>query len=475
MSSDPIVALLLIAALIAASAFFSISELAVAASRRVRLRQLADQGEWRAQRVLAVQDDPGDFFTAIQIGMNTVAILGGVVGEGAFSPLATRVLTALRLDAAYIETSASALSFVLVTSLFILLADLAPKRLGMVAPEQVALRVVGPMLLVLSAFRPLVWCFKRLTDMLFKLFGLPDRRDEAVTSDDILAMAQAGTDAGVLAPTGQQVIENVFELDTRLVTSAMTPRDRIVHLLLDDSEALIRARIEQFPHSTYLVCDGNIDHVVGYGPYLDRVPQRPGLTRHASGNTVEVDRARAALMLALRGERVAVVSGGDAGVFGMAAAVFEAAEDPVFAGVAIRVLPGVSAIQAVAARAGAPIGADFAVMSLSDRLKPWSAIEQRLRAVSEADLVLGLYNPASRTRVEQLARAKDVLLEHRKPDTVVVIGRDVGRAEESLTVTTLAELDTDAVDMKCLLIIGASSTRLGPAGVWTPRYVEAAR
>lgn len=291
MSSDPIVALLLIAALIAASAFFSISELAVAASRRVRLRQLADQGEWRAQRVLAVQDDPGDFFTAIQIGMNTVAILGGVVGEGAFSPLATRVLTALRLDATYIDTSASALSFVLVTSLFILLADLAPKRLGMVAPEQVALRVVGPMLLVLSAFRPLVWCFKRLTDMLFKLFGLPDRRDEAVTSDDILAMAQAGTDAGVLAPTGQQVIENVFELDTRLVTSAMTPRDRIVHLLLDDSEALIRARIEQFPHSTYLVCDGDIDHVVGYVDSKDLLSrvfngqpislQAPGLIKKA--------------------------------------------------------------------------------------------------------------------------------------------------------------------------------------------------
>lgn len=264
MSSDPIVALLLIAALIAASAFFSLTELSVAASRRVRLRQMADQGDWRAQRVLAVQDEPGDFFTALQIGMNAVAILGGVVGEGAFSPMATRLLLALHLDAGYIETSASVLSFVLVTSLFILLADLAPKRLGMVAPEQVAVRVVGPMLLFLSVFRPLVWCFKRLTDLLFKLLGLPERRDEAVTSDDILAMAQAGADAGVLALTGQQVIENVFELDTRLVTSAMTSRDRIVHLLLDDSEALIRARIEQFPHSTYLVCDGDIDHVVGY-------------------------------------------------------------------------------------------------------------------------------------------------------------------------------------------------------------------
>ena len=264
MTADPIVALLLIAALIAASAFFSLSELAVAASRRVRLRQLADAGDPRAQRVLTVQDEPGDFFTAIQIGMNAVAILGGVVGEGAFSPYFTKLLSAFSVAPAYVDTAATLLSFALVTSLFILIADLFPKRLGMIAPEQVALRVVGPMQTFLRVVRPLVWFFKRLTDALFRLFGLPERRDEAVTSDDILAMAQAGTEAGVLAATGQQVIENVFELDTRLVTSAMTPRDRIVHLLLDDSEALIRARIEQQPHSTYLVCDGDIDHVVGY-------------------------------------------------------------------------------------------------------------------------------------------------------------------------------------------------------------------
>ena len=215
-----------------------------------------------------------------------------------------------------------------------------------------------------------------------------------------------------------------------------------------------------------------VDHVVGYGPYVSRVPQRAGLTRHASGNTVEVDRARLALDLALAGEKVAVVSGGDAGVFGMAAAVFEAAEDSTYAEVSIRVLPGVSAVQAVAARAGAPIGGDFAVVSLSDRLKPWSVVEHRLRAIAEADLVLAIYNPASRSRTSQVATAQDVLLEHRKPDTVVVVGRDIGRAEESLTVTTLAELDPDSIDMKCLLIVGASGTRISPAGVWTPRYVS---
>ena len=187
-----------------------------------------------------------------------------------------------------------------------------------------------------------------------------------------------------------------------------------------------------------------VDHVVGYAPYVDRVPQRAGLTRHASGNTVELDRARLALDLALAGERVAVVSGGDAGVFGMAAAVSRRPRTRRTPTCPIRVLPGVSAVQAVAARAGAPIGGDFAVLSLSDRLKPWSVIEQRLRAIAEADLVLAVYNPASRSRTHQVVEAQKVLLEHRSPDTVVVVGRDIGRAEESLTVTTLAELDADA-------------------------------
>jgi precorrin-2 C20-methyltransferase/precorrin-3B C17-methyltransferase len=215
----------------------------------------------------------------------------------------------------------------------------------------------------------------------------------------------------------------------------------------------------------------HVDHVVGYAPYVNRVPQREGLTRHASGNTVEVDRARLALDLAQQGHRVAVVSGGDAGVFGMASAVFEAAAD--YPDVPVEVLPGVSAVQAVAARAGAPIGADFAVVSLSDRLKPWPVIERRLHAIAEADLVLAVYNPASRGRTTQVADLQKLFLEHRSPDTVVVVGRDVGRAEESLTVTTLAELEADTVDMKCLLIVGASSTTMTATGrVWTPRFVE---
>jgi precorrin-2 C20-methyltransferase/precorrin-3B C17-methyltransferase len=214
---------------------------------------------------------------------------------------------------------------------------------------------------------------------------------------------------------------------------------------------------------------GTVDHVVGYGPYLERVPTRPGLVRHPSGNTVELDRARLALDLARSGERVAVVSGGDAGVFGMAAAVFEAADDPAYADVEIEVLPGVTAAQAVAARAGAPLGADYAVLSLSDRLKPWEVIETRLRAAAAADLSLAIYNPASRTRTHQVKQAKEILLEYRAATTPIVVGRAIGRADESMTVTPLADLDPDSVDMSCLLIIGSSQTRIARSGVWTPR------
>lgn len=217
-----------------------------------------------------------------------------------------------------------------------------------------------------------------------------------------------------------------------------------------------------------------VDHVVGYAPYVDRVRQREGLTRHPSGNTGEVDRARAALDLAIKGDDVAVVSGGDAGVFGMAAAVFEAVETTsAYANVPVRVAPGLTAAQAAAALVGAPLGADFAVMSLSDRLKPWTVIEARLRAAAQADLVIALYNPRSRSRPEQLHAARGVLLEVKDAATVVVIARDVGRLAQSATVTTLREFDPDTVDMKCLVIIGASSTRVTSAGqVWTPRYVE---
>jgi precorrin-2 C20-methyltransferase/precorrin-3B C17-methyltransferase len=217
------------------------------------------------------------------------------------------------------------------------------------------------------------------------------------------------------------------------------------------------------------------DDLVGYGPYVDRVPPNPRQRRHSSDNRVEAERAAFALDLAKRGRRVVVVSSGDPGVFAMAAAVLEVADDPQWKDVPVRVVPGLTAAQAVASRIGAPLGHDFCVLSLSDRLKPWDVIERRLTAASAADLVIAIYNPASRSRTEQLVRAREVLLTHRSRDTVVVVGRDVGGPAETIRVTTLGELEPATVDMRCLLIIGSSRTRAttrgnGLAVVYTPRH-----
>ncbi|MEV6829423.1 precorrin-2 C(20)-methyltransferase [Amycolatopsis sp. NPDC051102] len=211
------------------------------------------------------------------------------------------------------------------------------------------------------------------------------------------------------------------------------------------------------------------EHIVGYGPYVARVPQKAGQQRHASGNRVEADRAREALSLAASGARVAVVSSGDPGVFAMASAVLEQVSAGHGADVRVRIVPGVTAAQAAASRVGAPLGHDYCVLSLSDRLKPWEIIEKRLDAAGAADLVLALYNPASRTRTTQLADARAVLLRHRAPETPVVVARDVGGPEEDIRITTLGDLDPSTVDMRCLLIVGSSKTRAENGIVWTPR------
>lgn len=209
--------------------------------------------------------------------------------------------------------------------------------------------------------------------------------------------------------------------------------------------------------------------LVGYGPYVDRVPPNPRQHRHRTDNRVEAERARHALELARGGARVAVVSSGDPGVFAMASAVLEAADDPAYTDVPVRIVPGLTAAQAVAAKAGAPLGHDYCVLSLSDLLKPWEVVAERISAAARADLVLAIYNPASRSRTWQVSAARDLLLEHRAPDTPVVIGRDVGGAHESVTVTTLGELDPAQVDMRCLLIVGSSTTRATARAVYTPR------
>lgn len=312
------------------------------------------------------------------------------------------------------------------------------------------------------------------------------------------ALAQAGRldDAVYVerASTGAEVVRPVAEVDAASVpyfsTVVVPGRDRRADNggRAADSPSAARAEPEGRQGAAELLVVGlgpgpdrwvtpevtdalaRVDHVVGYGPYVDRVPPRTGLQRHASGNTVELDRARFALDLALRGEKAAVVSGGDAGVFGMASAVFEAAAgDERYAEVEVTVLPGVTAAQAVAARAGAPLGGDYVVLSLSDRLKSWSVIAERLRAAAQSGMVIVVYNPASRSRTAQVELARSLLLDCRAPDTPVIIGRDVGRPGEQVIVTTLGELDPQVVDMRCLLIIGSRLTETTNGRVWTHR------
>lgn len=214
----------------------------------------------------------------------------------------------------------------------------------------------------------------------------------------------------------------------------------------------------------------------GYGPYVDRVDLLPHQTRHASDNREELSRAGAALTMAAEGRHVAVVSGGDAGVFAMAAAVCEAIEHgpAAWRAVDLEIVPGVTAMLAVAARAGAPLGHDFCAMSLSDNLKPWELIESRLRAASSAGFVIALYNPISRARPWQLGRAFEILREELPATTPVIFGRAAGRPDERMTIAALSDADAGIADMATCVIIGSAETRLVarenlPPLVYSPR------
>ncbi|UYU31527.1 hemolysin family protein [Siccibacter colletis] len=255
--------ILLILALIAVSAFFSLSEISLAASRKIKLKLLADDGNINAMRILKMQETPGTFFTVVQIGLNAVAILGGIIGDAAFSPVFRSVLDNF-MSPELADQFSFILSFTLVTSLFILFADLTPKRIGMIAPEAVALRIINPMRFCLFLFRPLVWFFNGMANIIFRIFKLPMVRKDDITSDDIYAVVEAGALAGVLRKQEHELIENVFELESRTVPSSMTSRENIIWFDLHEDEQSLKNKVAEHPHSKFLVCNQDIDHIVGY-------------------------------------------------------------------------------------------------------------------------------------------------------------------------------------------------------------------
>ncbi|MEL7091203.1 MAG: precorrin-3B C(17)-methyltransferase [Pseudomonadota bacterium] len=221
----------------------------------------------------------------------------------------------------------------------------------------------------------------------------------------------------------------------------------------------------------------NATDIVGYIPYVARVAPRDGLTLHPSDNRVEIDRATHALQMAAAGQRVVVVSSGDPGVFAMASAVFEALEagDPAWRNLDIQVLPGITAMLAAAARIGAPLGHDFCAINLSDNLKPWSLIEKRLRLAAEADFAMAFYNPRSKARPEGFARALDILNDACGDARPIIFARAVSTPEEQITVVPLPNATPDMADMRTVVILGASNTRIidtrAAPIVYTPRQV----
>lgn len=210
--------------------------------------------------------------------------------------------------------------------------------------------------------------------------------------------------------------------------------------------------------------------VVGYIPYVARVAPRPGLTLHPSDNRVELDRADHALDMAAAARRVVIVSSGDPGVFAMASALFEAlAARPDPEGFDIRILPGITAMLAAAARLGAPLGHDFCAINLSDNLKPWDLIERRLRLATEAGFAMALYNPRSKSRPHQFARALEILREECEPERLISFARAVTTPDERLSTLTLAEAVPDMADMRTVVILGNAETRRVGQFVYTPR------
>ncbi|MGL5057460.1 MAG: hemolysin family protein [Fusobacteriaceae bacterium] len=260
--------------LILISAFFSMAEISLAASRKIRLQIMAENGNENASKVLKLQEIPGNFFTVVQIGLNIVAILAGTIGENILDPfLKTTLLSWFPGKEQLMSNISSTASFFFITALVVEFADLIPKRIAMVSPEKIAIAVVNPMKVMLFLFKPIVFFFTSLSDMIFKVLGLPAVREENITHEEIFAVVNAGAEAGVLLKKEHHLIENIFELDSRWVSSAMTTRDEMIYFNLTESEESIKEKIANNPHSKYLVCENEIDSIYGYVDSKDILPR----------------------------------------------------------------------------------------------------------------------------------------------------------------------------------------------------------
>lgn len=255
--------IIIMALLISLAGFLSMSEIALAGARKIKLKLMAESGDTRADKVLYLQEHSADFLAASQIGLNAIAILGGILGEGAFRPYFAQLLMPF-YEGELLETISFILSFTFVTLAFILLADLIPKRLAMIAPERIAVAVIKPVSGFVLICKPLARLLNIVSNVIFRMFKINTIRDDNITFDDISAVVDAGAQAGVLLKQEHHFIENVFELEERNVPSSMTVRENVVFFTLRESETSIRQKIAEYPYSKFLVCNDNIDDVIGY-------------------------------------------------------------------------------------------------------------------------------------------------------------------------------------------------------------------
>ena len=265
-------AALIIFLLILISAIVSASEISLAGARKLKLQSMVNEGDKRAEKVMKLQEQPGRFITVVQIGLNMVAVFGGVVGESAVTPYFSQFLSQYT-QAHWIESAASWIAFLIVTSSFILLADLMPKRIAMTYPEKVSVRTIGIISFCIVIFKQLVLFVYWIANSLFKLFGVSTIRQDNMTSEDIVAVMDAGAKAGVLKAQEHYLIENVFEMQERRVTSTMTTRENIVFLDRTDNKAQVLQTISENSHSKLLICDNGLDKILGYVESHDLLTQ----------------------------------------------------------------------------------------------------------------------------------------------------------------------------------------------------------
>ncbi|TWI44863.1 CBS domain containing-hemolysin-like protein [Pseudoduganella flava] len=252
---------LLLVLLVLAAGILSLTEIAFAGARKIKLKLLAEAGDARAVKVMALQEQSAEFFAASQIGLNAISIMGGIVGESALRPHFIGWIATFYTGPA-LDNIGFAISFVTVTLMFILFADLMPKRLAMMAPERIGVVLVEPISLFIRICKPLSWLINSVANVIFRIFKIDTAREDSITFDEISAAVEAGAQAGVLQKQEQHFIENVFQLESRSVASAMTTRDNVVFFTLNESEESIRQKVSAY--SKFPVCDGTIDRVIGY-------------------------------------------------------------------------------------------------------------------------------------------------------------------------------------------------------------------